>query len=56
MIVHDKLNALKTRIEELGSLAIGFSGGVDSTFLLKVAYDVLKDKVLAVIAKSSTYP
>lgn len=38
------------------SIAIGFSGGVDSTFLLKAAQDVLKDKVLAVIAKSPLHP
>lgn len=52
----DKLVALKARIEEMGSLAIGFSGGVDSTFLLKVAYDGLKDKVLAVIVRSAVFP
>ncbi len=56
IILQDKFTSLKTRIEKLGSLAIGFSGGVDSTFLLKVAYDILADKALAVIAKSSTYP
>ncbi|MHB8124441.1 MAG: ATP-dependent sacrificial sulfur transferase LarE [Desulfitobacteriaceae bacterium] len=56
MKVQDKFTALKIRIEKLGSLAIGFSGGVDSTFLLKVAHDILGDKALAVIAKSSTYP
>lgn len=54
--LQEKFIHLKTLLKELGSLAIGFSGGVDSTFLLKVAHDVLQDKVLAVIAKSSTYP
>ncbi len=38
------------------SVAVAYSGGVDSTFLLKMCRDVLQDKVLAVIAKSETYP
>jgi len=37
-------------------VAIAYSGGVDSTFLLKVAADVLGDKVIAITARSSTYP
>ena len=49
----DRLNA---QIEELGSLAIAYSGGVDSTFLLKVAHNILGDHVIAVTARSSTYP
>jgi len=51
-----KFQKLKDNIRELGSVAIAYSGGVDSTFLLKVAADVLGDKVIAITAKSSTYP
>ncbi|MDF2840491.1 MAG: hypothetical protein K0Q99_1263 [Clostridia bacterium] len=51
-----KLEKLKTIIKETGGAVVAFSGGVDSTFLLKVAYDVLGSKVLAVTANSETYP
>jgi pyridinium-3,5-biscarboxylic acid mononucleotide sulfurtransferase len=51
-----KFDKLKEILKELGSVAIAYSGGVDSTFLLKVSKDVLKDNVIAVTAKSSTYP
>ena len=37
----DKLESLKDYIKELDKVAIAFSGGVDSTFLLKVCGDVL---------------
>ena len=36
-----KLQFLESYISSLGSLAVGFSGGVDSTFLLVVAHSVL---------------
>ncbi|MDW7662554.1 MAG: ATP-dependent sacrificial sulfur transferase LarE [Bacillota bacterium] len=52
----DKLKQLKIYLEKLDSLVIAFSGGVDSTFLLKVASEVLGDRVVAVTARSSTYP
>ncbi|MFT9498055.1 MULTISPECIES: ATP-dependent sacrificial sulfur transferase LarE [Thermotaleaceae] len=56
MMLQDKLNTLQSNIKDMGSLAVAFSGGVDSTFLLKVARDVLGDNVIAVTACSSTYP
>ena len=42
--MNKKLEALQEYLKELGSVAIAFSSGVDSTFLLKVAHDVLGDR------------
>ena len=51
-----KYQHLQEYLLSLGSVAIAFSGGVDSTFLLKAAYEVLGDKVLAVTASSCSFP
>jgi uncharacterized protein len=56
MELQNKLELLKSNIEKMGKLAVAFSGGVDSTFLLKVANDVLGENVLAVTARSATFP
>jgi len=57
MSLANKLNRLKKIIRDMGSVLIAFSGGVDSTFLLKVASMALpKNKILAVTANSETYP
>lgn len=52
----DKFDELKEILKSMGSALVAFSGGVDSSFLLKAAADVLKEKVLAVTAKSPAFP
>lgn len=53
---YEKLNKLRAYLKDLGKIAIAFSGGVDSTFLLKVAHSVLKDDVVALTAASCLFP
>ncbi len=52
----EKLDKLETYIKEMGSLAVGFSGGVDSALLLYVAHEVLGDKLIAVTGADSSVP
>lgn len=54
--LHEKKLKLEKYLSELGSIAIAFSSGVDSTFLLKVAKDVLGSNVIAITAKSCSFP
>lgn len=56
MSLSGKLEKLKRRLKTFGSVLVAYSGGVDSTFLLKVAKEVLGDKVLAVTASSDIHP
>ena len=55
-LLNKKYQALREYIRSLGSLAVAFSSGVDSTFLLKVAHQELGDKVIAVTATSCSFP
>ena len=52
----DKIGIVKSILSSMGEVLIAYSGGVDSTLLLKIAKEVLGDKVLAVTARSETYP
>ena len=54
--INEKLKKLQEILKNMDSVIVAYSGGVDSTFLLKVAHDALGDDVIAVTAISSTYP
>ena len=51
-----KYEDLKNYFKSLGSVAVAFSSGVDSTLMLKVAHDVLGDKAVAITARSHSFP
>ncbi|WP_105618297.1 ATP-dependent sacrificial sulfur transferase LarE [Vallitalea okinawensis] len=52
----NKYSQLIDHLQELGSVLVAFSGGVDSTFLLRAAKDALGDQVKAVTVKSPYIP
>lgn len=54
--LQSKYNHLRDIIAGMGELVIGYSGGVDSTLLLKVAHDVLGDRAVAVTGDSEAFP
>lgn len=56
MDINEKFEKLKNYLSSIESVVVAFSSGVDSTFLLKTAHDVLGDKVIAVTAESCSFP
>jgi uncharacterized protein len=56
MSLEQSHQALKQILTDLGSIAVAFSGGVDSTFLLKTAHDTLGSRAIAVTARSASFP
>ncbi len=51
-----KLDDLKAILKEMRSVLVAYSGGVDSTFLLRVAHDVLGDRAVAATALTASFP
>ncbi|MBW4449548.1 MAG: ATP-dependent sacrificial sulfur transferase LarE [Spirirestis rafaelensis WJT71-NPBG6] len=52
MMLTEKLEQLRTLFKEMEQALIAYSGGIDSTLVAKIAYDVLGDRALAVTAVS----
>ena len=51
-----RLKSARAHVRELGSVLVAYSGGVDSTLLLKLALDELREGAVAVLASSPAYP
>lgn len=54
--LQDKLHQLRTIFAALDSVLVAYSGGIDSTVVLKVAYDQLRDRTVGITAISPTFP
>lgn len=55
-LLQQKLDRLRTLLTEMGSVVVAYSGGIDSTFVLKVAHDQLQEKAVGITAVSPTFP
>jgi uncharacterized protein len=51
-----KYEKMRDILRDMGEVVVGYSGGVDSTVVMKVAYDVLGDKAIAVTGDSEAFP
>ena len=54
--LYQRYEQLKKSIKKLGSAIVAFSGGIDSTLVLKIAHNLLGDKAIAVTADSPSLP
>lgn len=55
-ILQQKLDRLRALLSKMGSVLVAYSGGIDSTFVLKVAHEQLREKAVGVTAVSPTFP
>ncbi len=56
MVIEQKLDLLKALLQEMNLAVLAYSGGVDSSLLLRVASEVMGPRLIAVTAVSETYP
>jgi len=54
--MNDKLTQLQTNLLEMGRVAVAYSAGIDSTLLLKIAYDTLGENAIGITAVSASFP
>ena len=55
-MLRDKYRQLQQQLKDMDSVLVAFSGGIDSTLVLKVAHEALGERALAVTAVSPTFP
>lgn len=56
MVIEQKLDILKALLKEMNLAVLAYSGGVDSSLLLRAASEIMGSRLIAVTAVSETYP